>query len=211
MAVTYRLGRWRRMLNVLVRALLHVGLGPRHTYLLTVHGRRSGTPYSTPVTLVEEGTHRWLVAPYGEVSWVRNARAAGQVTLSRGRHTETVVIAELGPDGAAPVLKQYVTELPITRPFFDAKPHSPIEVFVAEAHRHPAFRIHGASAWIIRVPLFAFQHATQIPTSDRRHQPARDSRVLGDANDHRWTRFRDTDAHLWGVGVGHLGAVSEGG
>ena len=85
MAATYRLSRWRRLLNALVRTLLRAGLGPRHTYLLTVQGRRSGQRYSTPVTLVEEGTNRWLVAPYGEVSWVRNARAAGQVTLSRGR------------------------------------------------------------------------------------------------------------------------------
>jgi hypothetical protein len=43
MAVTYRLSRWRRLLNAVVRGLLRVGLGPRHTYLLTVHGRRSGT------------------------------------------------------------------------------------------------------------------------------------------------------------------------
>jgi deazaflavin-dependent oxidoreductase (nitroreductase family) len=146
MAATYRFSNLRRLLNGLVRGLLRVGLGPRHTYLLTVHGRRSGTPYSTPVTLVEAGRHRWLVAPYGEVSWVRNTRAAGQVTLSRGRHTETVAIVELGPEQAAPVLKQYVTEIPITRPFFDAKPDAPLEAFVAEAHRHPVFRIHGASA-----------------------------------------------------------------
>jgi deazaflavin-dependent oxidoreductase (nitroreductase family) len=141
MAATYRLNRWRRLLNALVRGLLRVGLGPRHTYLLTVQGRRSGTRYSTPVTLVEEGTTRWLVAPYGEVSWVRNARAAGQVILSRGRHAETVAIAELGPEESAPVLKQYVTEVPITRPFFDATPDAPLEAFVAEAHRNPVFRI----------------------------------------------------------------------
>jgi deazaflavin-dependent oxidoreductase (nitroreductase family) len=146
MAATYRLSRWRRLLNALVRGLLRVGLGPRHTYLLTVHGRRTGTRYSTPVTLVEEGINRWLVAPYGEVSWVRNARAAGQVTLSRRRHTETVAIAECGPDEAAPVLKPYVTELPSTRPFFDAKPDAPVEAFVAEAHRHPVFRIPWAPA-----------------------------------------------------------------
>ena len=84
MAASYRLSRWRRLLNALVKTLLRVGLGPRHTYLLTVRGRRTGTRDSTPVTLVEESTHRWLVAPYGEVAWVRNARAAGQVTLSRG-------------------------------------------------------------------------------------------------------------------------------
>jgi deazaflavin-dependent oxidoreductase (nitroreductase family) len=145
MAATYRLSLWRRLLNGLVRAFLRVGVGPRHTYLMTVRGRRSGTLYSTPATLVEAGGQRWLVAPYGEVSWVRNARAAGQVTLSRGRHAETVAIVELGPEEAAPVLKQYVTEVPITRPFFGATPDAPLEAFVAEAHRHPVFRVRGES------------------------------------------------------------------
>jgi deazaflavin-dependent oxidoreductase (nitroreductase family) len=145
MAATYRLSSWRRLLNTLVRTLLRGGLGPRHTYLLTVQGRRTGTRYSTPVTLVEEGTNRWPVAPYGEVSWVRNARAACQVTLSRGRRSETAAIVELGPAESAPVLKQYVTEVPITRPFFDAKPDSPVAAFVAETHRHPVFRICGAT------------------------------------------------------------------
>jgi deazaflavin-dependent oxidoreductase (nitroreductase family) len=145
MAATYRLSLWRRFLNRLVQTLLRVGVGPRHTYLLTVHGRRSGKRYSTPVTLIEEGPNRWLVAPHGEVSRVRNVRAAGQVTLSRGRHAETVAIVAVGPNEAAPVLKQYVTEVTITRPFFDAAPDAPVEAFVAEAHRHPVFRIHGES------------------------------------------------------------------
>jgi len=57
-----------------------------------------------------------------------------------------VAIAELGADEAAPVLKRYKAEIPITRPFFDAKPDAPLEAFVAEAHRHPVFRIHGALA-----------------------------------------------------------------
>ena len=145
MAAAYRLSGWRRLLNGLVRILLRMGLEPRHTYLLTVHGRRSGKPYSTPVTLVEEGTNRWLVAPYGEVSWVRNARAADQVILSHGRRAEIVVLVELGPEEAASVLKQYVTEAPITRPFIDAKPNSSLEAFVAEAPRHFVFRIRSAS------------------------------------------------------------------
>jgi deazaflavin-dependent oxidoreductase (nitroreductase family) len=146
MAATYRLSRWRRLLNALGRGLLPVGLGPRHTYLLTVRGRRSAKQFSIPVTVVEEGRHRWLVAPYGEVSWVCNARAAGQVMPSRGRQSEAVTIVALGPEESAPVLKRYVTEIPITRPYFDATPDTPLEAFVAEAHRHPVFRIHGASA-----------------------------------------------------------------
>lgn len=42
MAAQYRLTLWRRALNQLVRALLRVGFGPRHTYLWTVRGRKSG-------------------------------------------------------------------------------------------------------------------------------------------------------------------------
>jgi hypothetical protein len=76
---------------------------------------------------------------------VRNARAAGQVTLSRGRRSETVAMVELEPAEAAPVLKQYVTEVPITRPFFEARPDSPLEAFASEAPRHPVFRIYGVS------------------------------------------------------------------
>ena len=84
MAAQYRRGLARRAGNAVVRALLAFGLGPRSTYLLTVTGRRSGTLRSTPVTLVEEGGRRWLVSPYGDVAWVRNLRAAGRATLSRG-------------------------------------------------------------------------------------------------------------------------------
>jgi hypothetical protein len=129
--------------------------------------------------------------------WVRNARTAGRVTLSRGRHTESVAIAERGPDEAAPVLKQDVTEIPITRPFFDAEPDAPLEAFVAEAHRHPVFRIHGAPASSNRAPLLTLRPFRQSPTADRCHQSARDSRVLGDANDHRQAGFRDAATDLW--------------
>lgn len=143
MAARYRLSLWLRLLNRLVRALLRMGMGPRHTYLLTVAGRRTGRLYSTPVTLVEEDGRRWLVAPYAEVGWVRNARAAARVTLCRGNKAETVDIIEVGPAEAAPVLKRYVTDVPITRPYFDVRPDSPLEAFRVEAPRHPVFRIVG--------------------------------------------------------------------
>ncbi len=143
MAARYRLGFGRRAGNAVVRALLAFGLGPRSTYLLSVAGRRSGTLRSTPVTLVEEGGRRWLVAPYGDVAWVRNLRAAGRATLSRGGRTETVATRAIGPEEAAPVLKWYVTRVPITRPYFDVGPGSDLDAFRAEAPRHPVFAILG--------------------------------------------------------------------
>ena len=141
MAWAYRLGLWRRLVNRIVRVLLRLGVIPPQTYLLTVRGRKSGHPYSTPVTLVEKDGQRWLVAPYGEVGWVRNARAAKQVTLTRGRRSETVSILELSAGAAAPVLQKYLAQVPIVRPFFDVAPKSSLRDFVAEASRHPVFRI----------------------------------------------------------------------
>ena len=141
MAATYRLTPARRAANRVVRLLLTLGLMPGPTYLLTVPGRRTGRPLSTPVTLVEEGGQRWLVAPYGEVPWVRNARAAGRVTLTRGRHAETVSLRALSAAEAAPVLQRYVTRVPITRPYFDVTPDSPLVAFESEAARHPVFAL----------------------------------------------------------------------
>jgi len=52
-----------------------------------------------------------------------------------------VPIIELDSEASAPILKKYVNWVPITRPYFDAAPDAPIEAFVAEAPRHPVFRL----------------------------------------------------------------------
>jgi deazaflavin-dependent oxidoreductase (nitroreductase family) len=137
----YRLTVPSRIVNALVTPLVRLGVGPRHTYLLAVPGRNTGRIYRTPVTLVEEGTSRWLVAPYGERSWVKNARAAGWVELRRGRRTERVHVDEVPPGERAPILRDYLRQVPFTRDFFDAAVDAPIESFAAEAHRHPVFRL----------------------------------------------------------------------
>ncbi len=125
--------------------MLRIGVAERHTYLLGVRGRRSGRTYSTPVILVENGS-RWLVAPYGEVSWVLNARAAGEATLSRGRHHEEIKLSEVSPQQSAPVLRAYLRQAKAVRSSFDASPDSPVDAFVAEAGRHPVFRIEPVSS-----------------------------------------------------------------
>ena len=110
-----------------------------------MRGRRSGRTYSTPVILVKNG-ERWLVAPYGEVSWVRNARAAGQATLSRGRRREEIKLSEVGPQESAPVLREYLRHAKTVRSSFDASPDSALDAFVAEAGRHRVFRIESVSS-----------------------------------------------------------------
>jgi deazaflavin-dependent oxidoreductase (nitroreductase family) len=142
-ARAYRPTGIRRLANRMMAGLVRLGTGPRSNYLMTVVGRKTGQPRTTPVTLVENADGRWLVAPYGPVSWVHNARAAGRVTLRRGRRAETVAVTELDAVKAAPVLKQYLTKVPIVRPYFDATPSASLDAFVAEAAHHPVFRIAG--------------------------------------------------------------------
>ena len=142
----YRLSPGRRAINLLVRPLAKLGLtGPR-TYLLTVAGRRTGQPWSTPVSIVQEGGERWLVAPYGDRGWVKNARAAGWVELRRGRRRERLAVEELGPEEAVPVLREYYRRGRVTRPFFDVSLDSSHEEWLAEAPRHPVFSLEPVAA-----------------------------------------------------------------
>lgn len=93
------------------------------------------------MTIVDRDGRRWLVAPYGPVSWVHNARAAGRVTLRRRRETLNYAIREVTAEEAGPVLKQYVGIARPTRPYFQASKDAPVEEFIAEADRHPVFEL----------------------------------------------------------------------
>ena len=83
------------LLNPITRRLLRMGplLGPNA--LITVRGRKSGAPRTTPVALVEIGGRRWVIGTFGEVNWVRNLRAAGEATVSVGGRHDDVKAVEL--------------------------------------------------------------------------------------------------------------------
>jgi deazaflavin-dependent oxidoreductase (nitroreductase family) len=130
-----------RLTSAIVSPLVRLGIGPRHLCLLSVPGRRTGRIYRTPVSVVERDGQRWLVAPFGERNWVKNARASGFIELRRGRRTERVRVEDVPQSERAPILHAYLGQVPFTRGFFDAPPGAPVEAFGAEAARHPVFRI----------------------------------------------------------------------
>jgi deazaflavin-dependent oxidoreductase (nitroreductase family) len=137
----YRLSPGRRAVNAVVRPLARLGLAGPRTYLLTVPGRKTGRLWSTPVSIVRHEGERWLVAPYGDRNWVKNARTAGWVELRRGRGSERLVVEELPPEEAVRVLREYYRRGRVTRSFFDVSLDSPDEAWLAEAPRHPVFRL----------------------------------------------------------------------
>ena len=103
--------------NPIARRVLKAGalMGPNA--LITVRGRKSGLPRTTPVALVEIDGRRWVIGTFGDTNWVRNLRAAGEATVSVGRRREDVKAAELvGEDRISffrHVLTPYVKRLRI--------------------------------------------------------------------------------------------------
>jgi deazaflavin-dependent oxidoreductase (nitroreductase family) len=91
-----RVPRLVRLFNPVARVLLAAGtpLGPNA--LVTTKGRKSGLPRTTPVAVIEVSGRRWVWAPWGDVHWVRNLRAAGRATITVRRRNEDVRATELG-------------------------------------------------------------------------------------------------------------------
>ena len=84
--------RWMVRMNV---AVLRRGLTVGSRYLLTVPGRTGGAPRSTPISVVTLDGERHLASAFAEADWVKNVRAVGEGTLTRGKQTETVRLGEL--------------------------------------------------------------------------------------------------------------------
>lgn len=141
MAKSYDLSPATRAINAVFAAMTRAGLGKRYRHILTVRGRKSGQLHSTPVDVMTDGDRRWLVAGYGVVNWVRNIRVAGEATLRRGREQELVRATELDAATSIPILRRYLAEVPVTRPYFDMTTDAPDEIVLAEVPRHPVFEI----------------------------------------------------------------------
>ena len=77
------------LFSPILKFLLAAGVPLGFNGLITIRGRKSGLPRTTPVAIIAVAGRRWVWAPWGEVHWVRNLRAAGRATITlRGRKEE---------------------------------------------------------------------------------------------------------------------------
>jgi deazaflavin-dependent oxidoreductase (nitroreductase family) len=105
---------WLKPANKVFIRMSRLGLsfGGESPVVLTVAGRKSGAPRSTPVTpLTLEGS-QYVVAGFPGADWVAHVRAAKEATIARGRHVRKVTMTELSADDARPVLRAFPTEVP---------------------------------------------------------------------------------------------------
>lgn len=128
--------------NKVMGKLATWGFGPSYMVQLTVRGRKSGKRYSTPVNLLNVDGNEYLVAPRGTTSWVRNARAAGEVTLTQKRNSQTVKLEEVPNAAKPPLLKAYLEQYKsAVQQYFAVQAGAGVSEFEAIVDKHPVFRI----------------------------------------------------------------------
>ncbi len=134
----------------IIKGLLRAGIPMGPMVLLTVRGRRTRKPRTTPVDLFERGGRSFLVSTHRQESsnWVRNLRAAGEGVLTRGWSRRAITVVELPPDVAGQVLKEVLgprLASPVggfvLRRTFPVPPDAPLEDFVSAARSHPVFEL----------------------------------------------------------------------
>jgi deazaflavin-dependent oxidoreductase (nitroreductase family) len=114
-----RLPGWVPYFNILAKPLLALGVPMGPDILLTVKGRKSGLPRTTPVTIGEYGGRRGFISPFGETNWVRNLRASGTATIRFGRRREEVRAVELEHDDAVRFLREVIAPIAATNKIGD--------------------------------------------------------------------------------------------
>lgn len=105
--------RYLKPMNKVMMAVQRLGIPTGPAMVLTVPGRNSGQPRSTPMTPFEFQDGLYVVAGYPGADWAANARAAGTGTLRRGRRSRRVRIVELTAAEARPVLRVFAVKVPV--------------------------------------------------------------------------------------------------
>jgi deazaflavin-dependent oxidoreductase (nitroreductase family) len=88
---------WVTFFGPIARFLLGAGIPLGPNALITIRGRKSSLPRTTPLAIIKVAGRWWIWAPRGEVQWVRNLRAAGHATITVRGRTEEVTAIELDP------------------------------------------------------------------------------------------------------------------
>jgi deazaflavin-dependent oxidoreductase (nitroreductase family) len=113
------------------------------TRVLEVKGRRSGAWRATPVKLLELDGQRYLVAMYGETSWIKNLRVQGCGMLRLGSHVTEFRAVELPDKEKLTALRAYFKRYwsLVAQMTTVTSPDAPDEELAKAASRHPVFRL----------------------------------------------------------------------
>jgi deazaflavin-dependent oxidoreductase (nitroreductase family) len=147
---TKPLPRWFRAANRAVGFISRLGFTMGPVCVLTVPGRRTGKPRSTPVSPLTVQGLRYVVSGLPNSDWARNVRAAGHGQLSRGRHREPVTLIEVTDSRLKEqVMRAYPREVPRGAPMFaqlGIVSSTDPDAFAASADRVAIFELQAAAS-----------------------------------------------------------------
>lgn len=103
---------WLKYVNKAMIAVNKTGLLKDGPVVLTVTGRKSGQPRSTPITPFEVDGRRYVVGGLPGSDWVRNAQVNPDAVLVRGKSREPVRMVEVPVEEARPLLRQFPILVP---------------------------------------------------------------------------------------------------
>jgi deazaflavin-dependent oxidoreductase (nitroreductase family) len=131
-----------RTFNRVFGALVGLGFGLRHNYLVEVRGRKTGRLRATPVNVLELEGKRFLVAGRGRTQWVRNAEVAGTVILRKGWRSQPFRLRALDRHEKPQILSAYLDRFRLTvQRYFPVPAGSPPAAFIKVVDRYPAFEL----------------------------------------------------------------------
>jgi len=124
--------------------LQKLGIAFLSFHVISILGRRSGRLRTTVVSPFTVDGHRYLLS-FGQLDWVRNARAAGWGIMSRGRRQAKVSLIEISAPESASIVGEFPRQIPAGVQFFTRTglveaPGRP-DQFKAAAERLALFRV----------------------------------------------------------------------
>src|SRR5262249_35512134 len=108
---------WVAPASRLIMGLQRLGISLFSFHVLKIPGRRTGQLRTTALSPFVVGGHRYVLA-FGQLDWVRNARAAGWGLLARGRHQQKVLLTELKPPESSSIVRAFPAQIPAGVQFF---------------------------------------------------------------------------------------------
>jgi hypothetical protein len=137
-----RPSRIERAFGRVLAAMVRLGLVRGHFYVLEVRGRTSGRIISLPVDVLDMAGRRYLVSARGATNWARNARAAGEIVLVRGRRRQRCAVRDVPAAERPTILKAYLDRFAAeVQRFFPVKKGSPAAAFTDLAPHYPVFEL----------------------------------------------------------------------
>ena len=131
-----------RIAGQVFAAMVRLGIGFGHSFVLEVRGRKSGRVFSTPVNLLTHNGKKYLCASRGETQWVRNARAAGEITLVKGSHREVYRVREVPIEQRPELLKAFLDRFAMSvQRYYPIKKGAPVGAFAECSKTMPVFEL----------------------------------------------------------------------